>query len=113
MALSRATPRCANVPVQQFHTIPLWSRSSEISGGASPCPASRYAPPRNGLPAGRSEEMLSLEKVFPSSMGESGSQCIYSESRILPIERQLCPNRCSQSDWTVVATGLRISKLLG
>jgi hypothetical protein len=25
-ALARATPRCANAPVQQFQTMPLWSR---------------------------------------------------------------------------------------
>ena len=24
-ALARATPRCANAPVQQFQTMPLWS----------------------------------------------------------------------------------------
>jgi hypothetical protein len=24
--LARATPRCANAPVQQFQTMPLWSR---------------------------------------------------------------------------------------
>src|SRR5208282_2528619 len=26
IALARATPRCAKAPVQQFHTVPLWSR---------------------------------------------------------------------------------------
>ena len=25
-ALARATPRCASAPVQQFQTMPLWSR---------------------------------------------------------------------------------------
>src|SRR5208282_552700 len=30
--LTRATPRCANARVQQFQTIPLWSRESSVHG---------------------------------------------------------------------------------
>jgi hypothetical protein len=46
-ALARATPRCANAPVQQFHTMPLWSRTVWNSAAASfPCPDTKYVSPR-------------------------------------------------------------------
>ncbi len=46
-ALARATPKCANAPVQQFQTMPLWSRIFWNSAAAAlPCPAAKYASPR-------------------------------------------------------------------
>src|ERR1700733_6163056 len=46
-ALARATPRYAKAPVQQFQTIPLWSRIFWNSDAASlHCPAARYPSPR-------------------------------------------------------------------
>jgi hypothetical protein len=46
-AFARATPRCANAPVQQFHTMPLWSRIFWNSAAAAlPCPAAKYSSPR-------------------------------------------------------------------
>jgi len=41
-AFARATPRCANAPVQQFQTMPLWSMIFWNSAAAAPpCPAAR------------------------------------------------------------------------
>jgi len=42
-AFARAIPRCANAPVQQFQTMPLWSRIfSNSAAAALPCPAAKY-----------------------------------------------------------------------
>ena len=46
-AFARATPSRASAPVQQFQTMPLWSRIFRNSAAASlPCLAARYACPR-------------------------------------------------------------------
>ena len=43
-AFARATPRCANAPVQQFQTMPLCSRIFWNSAAACvPCRAAKYA----------------------------------------------------------------------
>jgi hypothetical protein len=46
-AFALATPRCDNAPVQQFQTMPLWSRIFWNSAAeARPCPAAKYGSPR-------------------------------------------------------------------
>src|SRR5208282_5793636 len=74
-ALARATPKCANAPVQQFQTMPLWSISFWNSAAAAlPFPAAKYASPRTYN--GYRQEILATKLICPNSMAEAACRVV-------------------------------------